>query len=361
MENKTKNIIISIGFVIILITIFLINILSPDKIISSTERRKLQQFPEISVNKILTGNSMKTFENYTTDQFIGRDYFRNIKSIFNTYIFKQKDDNNLFEKDGAIYKIDYPLNEKNILKVTNKINNICQTHLNDSNIYYAIIPDKNYYLKNDDHLKFDYLKLKNILKSNLPSLNYIDIWECLSLEDYYKSDLHWKQENIIPVVNKIENELNLEKTNIKLYKHKNNGIFYGSYYGQLGIKTETDNLITLSNSILDNCKSYNFETKKYEPIYTNTKSTDKYDMFLSGATPLITIENPQSNSNKELLLFRDSFGSSLAPLLAYNYSKITLIDLRYISEKLLDEYIDFKNQDVLFIYNTLVLNQGIMQ
>ena len=84
-------------------------------------------------------------------------------------------------------------------------------------------------------------------------------------------------------------------------------------------------------------------------------------MFLSGATPLITIENPQSNSNKELLLFRDSFGSSLAPLLAYNYSKITLIDLRYISEKLLDEYIDFKNQDVLFIYNTLVLNQGIMQ
>ena len=104
MENKTKNIIISIGFVIILITIFFINLLSPDKIISSTERRKLQQFPEISVNKILTGNSMKTFENYTTDQFIGRDYFRNIKSIFNTYIFRQKDDNNLFEKDEYVNK-----------------------------------------------------------------------------------------------------------------------------------------------------------------------------------------------------------------------------------------------------------------
>lgn len=360
MENKTKNIIISIGFIVILLCIFFINILSPDKTISSTERRKLQQFPEISFSKILNTDSMKKFENYTTDQFIGRDYFRNIKSIFNTYIFRQKDDNNLFEKDGAIYKIDYPLNETNLLKSANKINNICKKNLQNSNIYYAIIPDKNYYLENDDHLKLDYKKLKNTLNSNLSSLNYIDIWNCLDLNDYYKSDLHWKQENLMPVINKIETELNLQKTYKEFYTEKNNGIFYGSYYGQLGIKTDSDNLITLSNTTLENCKTYNFETKKYSTIYTNTNTSDKYDIFLSGATPLITLENPNSISSKELLLFRDSFGSSLAPLLAYNYSKITLIDLRYISEKLLEKYIDFDNQDVLFLYSSLVLNQGIL-
>lgn len=359
MENKTKNIIISIGFIVILLCVFFINILSPDKTISSTERRKLQQFPEITISKILSTDSMKKFENYTTDQFIVRDYFRNIKSIFNTYIFRQKDDNNLFEKNGSIYKIDYPLNEKNILKSANKINDICKKHLQNSNIYYAIIPDKNYYLNNDDHLKLDYKKLQTIFNYNLSSLNYIDIWECLNLNDYYKSDLHWKQENILPVVNKLEKELNLEKTNIEIYNKQNHGIFYGSYYGQLGIKTDADNLVTLSNTTLENCKSYNFEKQKYTTIYTKTNSADKYDIFLSGATPIITIENPNCTSNKELLLFRDSFGSSLAPLLACNYSKITLIDLRYISEKLLEDYIDFNNQDVLFLYSTLVLNQGL--
>lgn len=64
---------------------------------------------------------------------------------------------------------------------------------------------------------------------------------------------------------------------------------------------------------------------------------------------------------KELLLFRDSFGSSIAPLLLENYSKITLIDLRYISQEVLENYIEFNEQDVLFLYSTLVLNQNILK
>ena len=90
-------------------------------------------------------------------------------------------------------------------------------------------------------------------------------------------------------------------------------------------------------------------------------SSDKYDVYLSGATPLITIENKDGSNEKELLLFRDSFGSSIAPLLLENYKKITLIDLRYISSSILDKYVDFENQDVLFLYNTLIVNQNILK
>lgn len=88
---------------------------------------------------------------------------------------------------------------------------------------------------------------------------------------------------------------------------------------------------------------------------------DKYDIFLSGPTPLISIENKKAQTDKELLLFRDSFGSSIAPLLIENYSKITLIDLRYISNELLEKYIDFNNQDVLFLYSIQVLNQNVLK
>ena len=38
-----------------------------------------------------------------------------------------------------------------------------------------------------------------------------------------------------------------------------------------------------------------------------------------------------------------------------------LIDIRYISSKLLGEYIEFNDQDVLFLYSTLVLNQNILK
>ena len=77
--------------------------------------------------------------------------------------------------------------------------------------------------------------------------------------------------------------------------------------------------------------------------------------------PLLTISNPDCKTEKELILFRDSFGSSLAPLLIAGYSKITLVDLRYISTDILDDFIDFtKAQDVLFLYNTQILNNSYM-
>ncbi|MGN1301279.1 MAG: hypothetical protein ACI4U9_01970, partial [Clostridia bacterium] len=192
MQDKTKNIIITIGFVVILILVFIVNILVEDKKISVTERRKLASFPEISISKLLKGETTSKFENYAVDQFISRDTFRRIKAFYSTNIYKQKDNNNFFEKDGAIYKMDYPLNQGNIKKSTSKINEVYNTYLNGMNVYYAIIPDKNYYLENDDHLKFDYNIIKQIMNNELSNLKYIDIWDSLELEDYYKTDLHWR-------------------------------------------------------------------------------------------------------------------------------------------------------------------------
>lgn len=360
MQDKIKNIIITIGFVLIIGGVFIANLITEDKQISTTERRKLAEFPEITLSKLLNGDVTEKWEDYVADQFIERDLFRTIKSIWSINVFKQKDNNNLFVKDEAIYKIEYPLEEKNVEKTADKIEKVYETYLQNMNVYYAIIPDKNYYLENDDHLKIDYDRLKEIMQGKLTQMNYIDIWGELNLEDYYKTDLHWKQENIQKVVNKIQSGMNLENISGE-YVTKNWGDFYGTYYGQLGLNLEPDKIYTLTNNTLENCSTYNFETKKIGKIYEQNKSSDKYDIYLSGATSLISIENPNAKSDKELLLFRDSFGSSLAPLLVENYKKITLIDLRYMSSKLLGNYINFENQDVLFLYSTVVLNQNILK
>lgn len=360
MQDRTKNKIVSISFVVILISVFLTNIIVKDKQISTAERRKLAQLPKISINKVISGDVMKKWEDYAVDQFVARDLFRTIKSVWSINIFNQKDTNNLFVKNEAIYKMEYPLSEKNIEKSADKINAVYEKYLQNMQVYYAIIPDKNYYLENDDHLKIDYDKLKEIMQSKLVQLNYIDIWNDLKLEDYYKTDLHWKQECLHDVAKTIQKNMNLESTKEVNYKIKDMGHFYGTYYGQLGLKLLPDKLYVLTNETLENCTTYNYETKMTGKIYAQNTSTDKYDIYLSGATPLISIENPNAKTDNELLLFRDSFGSSLAPLLIENYSKITLIDLRYISSKLLGEYIDFKDQDVLFLYSTVVLNQGVL-
>ena len=364
MQDRTKNLIVTIGFSAIVILVFLINIVIKDKDISTSERRMLAQFPKITVEKVLNGDVSKKWEDYAIDQFIGRDTFRGIKSFFSINILKQKDNDNLYIKDDSIYKMEYPLNETSVEKTAQKINEIYNKHLQGMNVYYSIIPDKSYYLQNDDHLKIDYDKMQEIMKSNLANIKYINMFEELTLNDYYRTDTHWKQENIKNVVSKIEKEMNLLDTSKTNYVEKELGEFQGVYYGQIGIPVKPDTIKYLTNDTIENCTTYNYETKKESKVYDLEKyktSMNKYDIFLSGPTPLITVENPNSKTDKELLLFRDSFGSSIAPLLIENYKKISLIDIRYLSSDLLDQYIEFTNQDVLFLYSNLVINQNILK
>ena len=367
MQSKIKDKIIVFGFCIILAIVFIANILIKDQQISITERRKLEQFPEITVDKVLSGDTSEEFEEYAIDQFVGRDFFRSLKSFFNINVLQYKDNNKLFIKDNGIYKIEYPLNEENVKKSANKINDIYKTYLKGMDTYYAIIPDKNYYLSSEEYLKMDYEQLRNIMKDTVTDIQYIDIWDSLTLEDYYRTDTHWKQENLGKVVEKIQKEMGVSEISKNIeaeYEIDEKGDFYGVYYGQLGLNIEPDKISILTNKTIENCTTYNFETKKTGKIYDEekfAKSADKYDIYLSGATYLMTIENPNANTDKELILFRDSYGSSTAPLLIENYRKITLVDVRYISSKLLGDYIEFENQDVLFLYSSLVLNQNILK
>lgn len=362
MQGKIKNIIIILEFIAILSVVLVLNIIKQDEKISISERRKLAQFPEITINTIFSGDASENFEKYATDQFTKRDFFREIKYWFSMNILKQQDNNKLFVKNDSVYKMEYPLNETAIEKSSQKIQNVCQKYLQGMNIYYSLIPDKNYYLE-DEHLKMDYSKIEEIMENNLENAKYIDIKSLLNTESFYKTDLHWKQEKILDVANKIKENMNLKLNNTQ-YEEVEVGNFYGVYYGQAGTSIKPDKIKYLTNDTIENCITYNYETEKEGKVYDLERyktSSDKYDIFLSGATAVISIKNPNANTDKELLIFRDSFGSSLAPLMLEDYKDIILIDLRYINSTLLDQYIDFKNQDVLILYSGVVLNQNILK
>ena len=124
-----------------------------------------------------------------------------------------------------------------------------------------------------------------------------------------------------------------------------------------------DALVYLTNPILDGCTVYNYETGKTTGIYDMDQlaGDDPYEVFLSGAAALLTIENPACTDGRELVVFRDSFGSSIVPLLAGAYSKITLVDIRYVDSNYLPNLVDLSTaDDVLFLYSAMILNQSTM-
>ena len=372
MSDKLKDYIVIITFVLIIFGTLLINTVTPDSSVSKSERKSLQQFPELSVKTIVDKTFMNKFETYTSDQFVGRDAYRRLKAFVVFNIFRHSDNNDIYIAEGQASKYISKTNDAAINNIIKGYNHIYDTMLKDGpNVYFSIIPDKNYFIAEENgYPSIDHDALVNKFNTELNlDIKYIDLFDSLSIDDYYTTDIHWRQEKIQNVVNKLATEMNFETGNAQYAENKLDG-FYGVYYGQSALPMRSEELIylTLENNgikvkLLNETYSAQRITKFEEAEMYNLEKytgTDPYDIFLHGPKQLIVIENENASSDRELVIFRDSFTSSLAPLLVESYAKITLVDLRYIANIFItDEMVEFKeNQDVLILNCIDVLNSG---
>ena len=336
----------------------------PPKATSTAERRPLDQFPELSVEELLNTKFMSNFEDYTLDQFPARDLFRQIKALFHYNVLGQKDNNNIIIHEGYAAQMEYPLKETSLEYAAKKFSFVYDKYLKDtgSKVFVTVVPDKGYYLPEDaGYLTMDYEKLFTMVAEGMPYAQYVDLTNDLSLEDYYFTDTHWRQEAIVDAAATLCEAMGVTAPKAEDYSVVAlNKPFYGVYYGQAALPMEAETLYYLQNDLLNACKVTNHETGKTGKIYdmSKTASTDLYEIFLSGSVSLLTIENPKAKTDKELIVFRDSFGSSMVPLLLQDYATVTVVDIRYLNSTFLNQFIDFHGQDVLFLYSTLVLNNS---
>ena len=361
-----KDKIIGIIFIAIICGFFLINIIKKDEEISLEQRRKLAQFPIFKIDNILNTTFAKGLDKYVVDQFTFNNMFRKIKAQIAYNVLNQKENNDIFVKDNSLYKLEYPLNQKSLDNFNDVVSNLTKNlnKKNISNIYISIVPDKNYYLT-ENIPKLEYNKIFTKIKENANKnkIKYIDITNNLDLKSYYRTDTHWKQEKLDNVVETLMLNITNNKKYIKgNYEKKEYENFRGVYLGQSAINIPPDKLTYLTNSKIENSIVTSIEDKEKLSVYDESKlgKMDSYDVFLSGAKAFLTIENKEKvKEEKELIIFRDSFGSSISPLLIEKYSKIILIDLRYISmDKALENIQKKDNQDVLILYSTLIVNNS---
>ena len=354
------------SFLVILLwaTLTLSGWILPDRDISDAERRPLAKRPEITASSILSGKFMESFEDWSLDQFPLRDGFRTVKSLFHTYVLGQKDNNGIYISQGYAAKQEYPLDEGSVDHALDRFQKVYESYLepHGSKVWMALVPDKGYYLAHQSgHLALDYGAMDAMLREGMPWAEHIDLTGTLELEDYYRTDTHWRQEALPETAAAVCEALGVtafrpeELTLVPLERP-----FYGVYYGQAALPMGAETMYILKNDILSECTVYDHETGGYGQIYdlAAMEARDQYDVFLSGAKSLLTIENPAASTDRELIVFRDSFGSSMVPLLLKDYKTVTLVDIRYVQQGMLGRFLDFHGQDVLFLYSTLVLNNS---
>ena len=360
-----KNKIISVSFLVILVGLFIANVATPAKELSYGERRRLAQFPKVTLKTLFNAEFMTGFDKYSTDQFVAREQLRGVKTVLDRSVFLKRDTNGLFRVGEGLHTMEYPLREDKVEQMCLRMNTLYDRYLAGMNVYYSIVPDKNYYLPDDGrYLLMDYAKLETMMAQGMPqAAQYIDLFGVVQPSNYYNSDGHWRQETLTPVVDTLNKAMgNDTRFDPEAYEAQSYSPFYGAYYGQLAGMAQPDMLTWLENEVTRDAIVTSLSHPGHDGLKVyNTDGLggmDSYDVYLYGAQPLITMENTYNPDGKELIIFRDSFGSSLAPVMLEGYSKITLVDLRYITQELLAEFIEFDNQDILLLYSTTIINNS---
>lgn len=335
----------------------------PSDAVSVSERRKLAQKPILSTESVQTGRWMQDFESYSLDQFPLREGFRSLKATVQLGLFLQKDNNGIYLQNGYAARLDYPLHEDSVDFAANKFLGLYHTLLEGQadQVYYAVIPDKNYFMAPaGGYPAMDYDSLLARLHQKLaPFMTEISLFDQLTLDCYYKTDPHWRQEKLVPVAGYLAKAMEA-KIQTQYTENTLEQPYYGLYYGYAALPMTPEKLVYLTNETLAGCQVHNYESGKNTPLYDKEKAAggDAYELFLSGSVSLLRIENPHANTNKELVIFRDSFGSSLAPLLATGYKQITLVDIRYLPSARVGQFVNCQGKDVLFLYSAQVLNNS---
>jgi len=357
-KPNLREILSSAVLIVIVGLFFVLNIVIPAPAVLVAERRMPQKFPELSLKTLFSGSFMDKFEDYSADRFILRDTFRGIHSFMVFDIYLQRDRSGLYRSSSIGLGEFRRTNASAFRQSAQKAYNAAQSFRDmDMNIYYSLIPDKSIYA---EHYipGFDLNTAETILADVLGEYPYIRLADKLAPANFYKTDLHWDQTKISGIADFLLTSMEHDP-GAENFPNAYVGDFFGLYAGQLALPVSAD---ILSYSVIPGLKaSYlNEKTLEYEsgPVYDLERITgvDPYDVFLRGPQPVIVLEN-ENAPERELYLFRDSFGSSLAPLLAKSYSKVTLIDLRYINLMLLDMFIEFTpGSDVLFIYGSQIFN-----
>jgi hypothetical protein len=204
MKNRVSDILIIALFIAFVGGICAAQALLPDGAVSAAERRKLAQAPEFSVQAVFSGKFAEDAEKYLADQFPLRQQFRTLKAAWQFGVFRAKDNDGVYIAGNSVYSLAKPLEEAQTEALISNTNAVYKKYLSGLKTYFAAVPDKSRgEAEKYGYPEVDHEALDRLLKDGLDAgIKYLGFSPCagLTADDYYRTDLHWRQERLQPVL-----------------------------------------------------------------------------------------------------------------------------------------------------------------
>ena len=348
-----------------------------EPIFSESENRYLAGRPKITLSGLADGSFMDSFELYVKEQLPFRDGLIKLKALTELAQFKNENNGIIRGREGYLFekliKTEQQLEKNeaaivNFVKDTDREINVCIIP-NSFEIITDKLPAPFPNISEQERISLFYDRLK--VMGNVHTIDMYDVLNAHKDEYiYYRTDHHWTTQGAYYGYSRLCDEMGLDPVDIKSIdglKKEVDG-FLGTYYSKYrGAFIQPDTLTYYDIAV----KGYKAGKDNYDSLYDTSKLEvyDKYAMFMHGNEGLSIVDSVGVNDSeedgmhniesteKELMIFKDSYSNCLIPFLTYDYDRITVVDLRYYADpvsSLLDEH---RDADILLIYNFMHFNE----
>lgn len=351
-------------FILFLILVVGANIITKDKTFSESENRMLAGKPRFTVDRLIEGRFTSKFEDYVVDQFIGRDFFTNVKMNVDKLLGKKESNGVFLGEDGYLIENFSKPNEEAVNENLKAINNF-SVRYKDVKQYMLISPTAVSILKDKLPMDAPVIDQESYLQSykdKLPSsVTFVDSYKTMyDHRDeyiYYKTDHHWTSLGAFYSYKELAQYMGLDETPDNYYKQQLvSNDFFGALSSKSGYDVKEGDKVSVYLPVNEESQNvvvnYVEEQEKTATLYSSKalEQKDNYEVFLKGNHPLVKIQTDTKN-DKTLLIFKDSYANSFIPFLVKDFSKIIVVDPRYYYEDI-DKLMQQESVDeVLYLYN----------
>ncbi|MCH5323796.1 MAG: hypothetical protein J1E39_01160 [Eubacterium sp.] len=346
----------------------------PERSFSETENRYLADLPKFSWESVRDEEFMEDFEEYFSDRFILREEWINIKNSVDRLLGKTEI-KNIFTIDGRMMEAWKGWDEAGLNANLNAMAEFAENHSQNQKVYFMLSPNAQEIYKDTLPAFCGAADQKAFIDSCYgisDNIYGIDVYSALygARNDYifYRTDHHWTSGGAFLAYREAGEVMGYEPYSIDKFniEHASNE-FRGTLYSQTldnSVKPDIiDFYIPAGGSPQQTLHVFDGEkTEKYYSLYFREylDKKDKYSSFLGLNVPMLEIETELSEDvdKGSLLIFKDSYANTLIPFLTNHYSKITVLDLRYINLPLADMGVDTNSYgSILFMYNTITFSE----
>lgn len=352
-------------FSIVLLAVPIVTLALPKQERSENENRTLQKLPTlVDSNKLNKAENlgdviksikwsyitereddsyMDDVETYLSDHLAGREMWVVASNRMERLSGKQEI-NEVYTADNRMIQVFKEYDEE-IVNASLEAMDVFAAKFPDVPMYFMLAPTSQEIYSSLMPSYGGYLSEKSFIESCYGKMENLTTIDCLSFLSghrdeyiYYRTDHHWTSLGAYYAYSAAARQLGygaygLNSFNIETASSSFRGTLFSKTLDSVVTPDSIDYYHLASNEPTVKMTVFDGREKtEYDSLYVRDylEVKDKYSSFTGSNSPIVTIETDVDNG-KSLLLIKDSYAHSLVPFLSKHYSKITMVDMRYIN------------------------------